>query len=152
MMDVSVRVPVENQDDLLPVALADQAVQEVDEHGGHEFLLEHPEGQVALVGHRRDHVRAEPLAGALDHRGLPDRRPGSAGGVIGAQTHLIRPQDQGLFAVGTLFDRVVALIHQRATISGFCSNARLAGFCGLNSHARRYRPAVFSATRIPKRA
>src|SRR5207302_250187 len=39
---------VEDQDDLLPLALADQPVQEVDEHRGHEFLPEHPELQAPL--------------------------------------------------------------------------------------------------------
>src|SRR5271154_235105 len=103
-------MPVEDQDDLLPLALADETVQEVDEHAGDEFVLEHPEGQVSLVGDRRDHVRAEPLSGAFDHRGLPDRAPRPSGGVIRAQTHLIRPQDQRLFAMSTLFDRRIALI------------------------------------------
>ena len=39
---------VEDQDDLLSRALADQTAQEVDEHGGDEFLLQHPEGRCPL--------------------------------------------------------------------------------------------------------
>src|SRR5437660_2325101 len=101
---------VEDQDDLLPLALADQPVQEVDEHRGHEFVLEHPELQAPLVGDRRDHVRAEALAGALDEGSLADRAPRSSGAVIGAQPHLIDPQDQGLLAVGARLDLRVALI------------------------------------------
>jgi hypothetical protein len=37
------RVPVEDQDDLLFFALADQTSEEVDEDRSHEFLLEDPE-------------------------------------------------------------------------------------------------------------
>jgi hypothetical protein len=100
----------EDQDDLLPFLLAKKAVKEVDEHRGDEFLLEDPELQVALVGDRRDHVRAEALAGALDHRRAAGWRPRAPGGVVGAQSHLIGPQNQGFLAVSAGLDLRVALI------------------------------------------
>ena len=53
------RVAVEDQDDLLPVGLADQASEEVEQYRRGEALREDAELKAALVGDRRDHVRAE---------------------------------------------------------------------------------------------
>src|SRR5204863_3360575 len=47
---------------------------------------------------------------ALDERRLSDRRPGAAGRVVGAQAHLVGPQDQRPLAVGAPLQLRVALI------------------------------------------
>src|SRR4051794_25906089 len=66
--------------------------------------------QTPLVRDRRDHVRAEALAAPLHERGLSDRRPGAAGAVVGAQPHLVRPQDQRSLPVGAPLQLRVALV------------------------------------------
>ena len=78
--------------------------------GGGEALFEDAELEVSLVADRRDHVRAEALPGPGNDRGLPDRRPGAACAVIGAQPHLVEPQHQRLLAVGAQLDLGVALL------------------------------------------
>ena len=66
---------MKDEDDLLSVGLAEQAREEVDQHRCGEARLEDTELQAALVRDRRDHVRTETLAAALNERRLPDRSP-----------------------------------------------------------------------------
>ena len=72
-----------------------------------KLLLKDAEAQRAGVGDRGDHVGLEALAGAVGDRGLADRRPGPAGGVIGAQPGLVGPEDLGALAPRALLDRRV---------------------------------------------
>lgn len=53
-----------------------QPLAELDEAPGRGGALEHGEPQRAFRGDRGDHSHAEAGPGRLDHRGLPDRRPG----------------------------------------------------------------------------
>jgi hypothetical protein len=84
------RVPVHDQVDL-PVEVANEAVEPVQEHRPGERPGETGEVQLALVADRGHPVDPEAFTGLAHHRGLPDRRPALADRGVGAQPGLVQP-------------------------------------------------------------
>ncbi len=76
-----------------------QAAQELDEDLRVETLRDQHEQQlpIVVVGEGRDRRAAKPLAGAAHHRPLAAPAVGEAGGIIGTDTHLVRPVNDGPF-------------------------------------------------------
>src|SRR5206468_11929386 len=78
-------------EDLAVGMLANQPLEELDEHELVELALEEREAQGAIVADRRDHVQPEALAGDLPDRGLPFRTPRAPVRAIRAEPRLVLP-------------------------------------------------------------
>ena len=128
---------VEDQDDLLTVGLADQPMRKSMSTAAVKRCLK-------TLNCRRPLLEIAEITFAPKRWPVPatigvcptgdQERPAR---VIGAQAHLVGPQDQRLLAVGARLDRGIALLQPLADRAGSCSNARRAGFCGLNPQTRR---------------
>ena len=70
------RMAVDNEE-YLPPSLTQEASEEVDEHLGAKSRLKDHEVQPSSIRDGRDHVAAETLSGAGDHRSLPAAWVGS---------------------------------------------------------------------------
>src|SRR3954467_8240275 len=94
--------PVEDQEHFAP-GVADQALQEADQHRRLDRAIEHLPAQLALVAHRRDQTQPDAaVIGPHDGQGWPKVPPsiawwngqtrGFAGRGIGAATHVVGAQ------------------------------------------------------------
>ena len=93
------RMVVDDEEDSAPV-LPHESAQEFQEDGHRKTLFEHHELQLPAVGEGRNEIAAEPLARAQNHRRLALRTEGTAGGVVPAQAHFVRPENQSLLPAG----------------------------------------------------
>src|SRR5207249_1584420 len=93
-------VAVDDQDQLAPAGRFQQPAQEVDEHLLAEAAGEDAEPELAAVADGLDDVTAEAAAGLADQRRLPLRGVAAAAGVVGAQPHLVAPENQRPLAFG----------------------------------------------------
>src|SRR5208282_3150393 len=93
------RMAVDNEEDF-PLVLAQQSAQKFHKDGGSEAFLEDHELQLPPVGDGRYKVAAKALAGAQNHRRPTLRTEGSAGRMIGAQPHFVRPENERLLPAG----------------------------------------------------
>jgi hypothetical protein len=106
------RVAIHDEEDR-GSAVPQQAPEKPEEQRHAEPLLEHHERELAPVRDDGEHVAAEPLPRARDHRGLAAPAIRGARLVIGAEPHLVAPVDRGARRFGGRLDGRV-LFHQPA--------------------------------------
>jgi len=111
------RMVVDDQEDSAPVPTQESA-QEFQEHGHRKTLLEHHELQLPAVGEGRNEIAAEPLACAQNHWRLALRTEGTSGGVVPAQAHFVRPENQRLLPAGQGANSRILAPQPRADLLG----------------------------------
>src|SRR6266536_2697522 len=92
-----------------PRRIVQQPAAEIDEHTPVQVAVVDRKPQPTPGGHRGDQVDREPVAGGRHHRGLPDRRPGGPGMVVGAHPGLVGEPDRGAHLLGFSADLGVVL-------------------------------------------
>ena len=68
----------------------DEPLEEVAEHARIDPAFHGHEAKVSQGVDRREHVQAVARPGGLHYRGLPNRRPGRAGMMVGANPGFVR--------------------------------------------------------------
>src|SRR3989338_473744 len=89
------RVAVHDQEHL-SLHLPEEQAEEADEHPRREAAPEHHEGELPPVRDRGEHVAAEALASAWNHRGSPLEAEAASRLMVAPEAHLIAPVNPGL--------------------------------------------------------
>jgi hypothetical protein len=112
----------------LSLVLSHQALHEIQQHISRKALLEHHKAKLSFIGERGNHIAAKALTSPRNDRSLSTTTKRSSRRMVRAQSHLIPPIHQGMFALCTSVQQRIDLLHpllDRLWILLECTSSRL---------------------------